>query len=82
MKTRLNMPPIYGNYKHDLSIPRPCPLCKLMILCSEFENDNITPEDLTSQENIERWNQINEVIKHNVEKRKIEGGKISKSWNI
>ena len=28
MKTRLNMLPIYGNYKHDLSIPRSCPLCK------------------------------------------------------
>ena len=89
MKTRLNMLPIYGNYKHDLSIPRPCPLCKLeddttehMILCPEVENDNITPEDLTSQENIELWNQINEVINHNVEKRKVEGGKISKSWNI
>ena len=42
MKTRLNMLPIYGNYKHDLSKPRPCPLCKLtddttehMILCKK-----------------------------------------------
>ena len=89
MKTRLNMLPIYGNYKHDLSIPRSCPLCKgeddtteHMILCPEVENDNITPEDLTSQENTELWSQINELIKHNVEKRKVKGGKISKNWNI
>ena len=89
MKTRLNMLPLYGNYKHDLTIPRPCPLCKLeddttehMILCREVENDNITPADLLSQEDIELWNQINEVIKHNIEKREVEGGKISRNWII
>ena len=86
MKTRLNMLPIYGNYKHDLSIPRPCPLCKLeddttehMILCPEVENDGITPEHLKGQENSELWNRINEVIKHNVEKRKVEEIPMAKS---
>ena len=29
IKTRLNMIRIYGNYKGDLTLPRPCPLCKM-----------------------------------------------------
>ena len=89
MKTRLNMLPIYGNYKHDLSLPRPCPLCKReddttehMILCREVGCDNIALEDLFDQDNVELWNQINEVIKHNVEKRRIEGGQMSKHWDL
>ena len=89
MRTRLNMLPVYGNYKHDLSLPRPCPLCKReddttehLILCGEVGNDNITLEDLSDQDNVELWSQINEVIKNNVEKRRIEGGQLNKNWDL
>ena len=89
MKTRLNMLPIYGNFRNDLSMSRPCPLCKLdddttehMISCREVENDNIAPDDLINQDNVELWEQINVVIKHNVEKRRVVGGMISEYWDV
>ena len=86
LKTRLNMIPIYGNYKGDLSLSRPCPLCKLeddttehMITCKEIEDSNLSPENLM-EEDSEMWTQINEVIHHNIEKRRIAGGKVSQHW--
>ena len=87
LKTRLNMLPIYGNYKGDLSLPRPCPLCKLeddttehMVMCKEIEDSNLSPENLM-EEDAEMWTQINEVLHHNIEKRKITGGKMSQHWS-
>ena len=76
LRTRLNMLPIYGNYKGNISLPRPCPLCKMtddttehLVTCKEVENDNLSEKDLMNDDNIELWHQINNVISHNMEKR-------------
>ena len=78
LRTRLNMLRVYGNYKGDLALPRPCPLCKAvddttehLVSCNEIENDNISETDLMNDDGVELWNQINMVINHNFEKRQL-----------
>ena len=73
------MLPIYGNYKGDTSFPRPCPLCKMvddttehLITCTEVQNDNIVPEDLMNDDNLELWYQISNTINHNIERRNVD----------
>lgn len=81
IKTRLNMIRIYGNYKGDLTLPRPCPLCKMeddttehLVSCQELGINGFTTNDLKEEENIELWKQINETINFNLEKRNILSG--------
>ena len=77
LRTRLNMIRIYGNYKGDISLTRPCPLCRMaddttehLITCGEVDNDNISTDDLV-EENTEIWHQINIIIANNMEKRRM-----------
>ena len=76
LKTRLNMIEIYGNYKHDLTLERLCPLCKEeedttehLLSCPAVEQNKISPAQLKNDDNPELWRQINELIAYNMEKR-------------
>jgi hypothetical protein len=53
LKTRLNMIPIYGNYKGDVTVKRTCLHCKMeddttehLISCKVFSNSTIKPAHL------------------------------------
>ena len=81
IKTKLNMLPIYGNYKGNLTLSRPCPLCEEvndttehLVSCSKLNVKGFTSEDLKDNSNIEKWRQINELVTHNMEKRRILAG--------
>ena len=86
LKIRLNMLPIYGNYKSNLAIPRLCPLCKEtddttehLVSCQELCVKGFTSDDLKDDANTEMWRQIIEVINYNMEKRSIWAGSLCKS---
>ena len=75
LKTKLNMQPIYGNYKGDLTKERLCPYCQEedditehLITCKVFET-SITKELLVGSENVELWRQVAELVKFNIENR-------------
>ena len=81
IKVKLNMLPIYGNYKGNLSLSRLCPLCKEaddttehLVSCSKLDLNGFTPEELKDDTNIEMWRQINQLVSYNMEKRKILAG--------
>ncbi len=76
LKTRLNMLPVYGNFKGDLSIPRLCQWCdeeddttEHFLTCKVVGVCNLNPEHLRNADNVELWRQINLVVKSNMDKR-------------
>ena len=76
LKTRLNMLPVYGNYKHDLSRQRLCVLCEKeddttehLLSCETMGVNNISSKHLENDDNVQLWNQINEVVTFNLENR-------------
>ncbi len=76
LKTRLNMLPVYGNYKHDLSLRRLCVLChqeddttEHLLTCNVLGVNNISPDHLKNDDNEQLWQQINEQISFNLENR-------------
>ena len=61
-KIRLNMIPIYGNYKSNLTIPRLCSLCREeddttehLVSCQKLNVKGFASEDLKDDENTELW---------------------------
>ena len=73
IKTRLNMLPVYGNYKHDLTLRRLCVLCdkeddttEHLLECEVMGVNNISAEHLKNDDNVQLWQQINEVTKFNL----------------
>ena len=75
LKTRLNMNPVYGNYKGDISRPRLCQYCtkeddttEHLLSCEVLETD-LTKDMLVDKGNPALWVQINEVIDFNLEHR-------------
>ena len=73
LKTRLNMIPIYGNYKGDVTLPRLCSHCNQeedttehLVSCEVFSNDLINPSHLRDEKNVERWRMINELVDSNM----------------
>ena len=67
---------IYGNYKHDLTLERMCPLCKQeedttehLLSCPAVEQNKITSDQIKNDDNPELWRQINELVSFNMEKR-------------
>ena len=76
IKTRLNMLPIYGNFKHDLSLRRLCLLCdkeddttEHLLSCESMGVNNISPEHLENDDNVQLWHQINEMTSFNLRNR-------------
>ena len=62
IKIRLNMLPIYGNYKGNLALMRPCPLCgevddttEHLVSCKKLNVNGFTSEDLKNNSNTEMW---------------------------
>ena len=77
LKTRMNMIPIYGNYKGDLSKERLCPYCKKaddttehLIECNRLGSTIHQKEDLLNTNNAEGWIMINERIQFNLQNRR------------
>ena len=73
LKTRLNMIPIYGNYKGDVTLPRLCSHCNQeedttehLVSCEVFSNHLINPSHLRDEKNVERWRMINELVDSNM----------------
>ena len=76
LKTRLNMIPIYGNVKGDVTIKRTCWHCRVeddttehLISCKIFQSNILKPEHLSNDENVEVWRMINEYIDCNLRNR-------------
>ncbi len=76
MKTRLNMQPVYGNYKGNLKFPRMCEYChehedttEHLITCESWGNSNLEVRDLHNEQNVTTWVQINERIRMNLKWR-------------
>ena len=77
IKTRLNMIPIYGNYKGDLTLPRLCTWCEIeddttehILTCSKMAVCNITPEHLQNDDNPDLWKVINTIVEANLGARR------------
>lgn len=82
LKTRLNMLPIYGNYKGDLTMERRCPYCKKvddttehLVECTELGRTTLTQEDLKSTNNSQKWRILNERIRFNLKHREEDANK-------
>ena len=77
LKIRLNMIPIYGNFRGDIYLRRQCIHCREnddttehLILCRIFENDFINVSHLKNDSNAELWKQINELVDTNLNLRR------------
>ena len=75
MRIRLNMIPIYGNYRGDLNMKRLCPHCLVnddttehILNCEVFQS-TISSADIYNDNNIETWKQILEVTDFNLNHR-------------
>ena len=75
LKTRLNMQPVYGNYKGDLTKPRLCQYCEEeddttehLVSCNVF-GWKFEKEQLTNEKNTELWLQINQLVDFNLKNR-------------
>ena len=75
IKTRLNMLPVYGNFKGDLTLPRLCVWCNEEddttehFLTSSMGVCNISPGHMQNDDNIELWREINKIVEENITKR-------------
>ena len=76
VQTRLNMLPIYGNFKGDVTLPRLCPWCEEaddttehILTCKEFGVCKFEPSQLSCEDDIILWHQVNSVIKINMDAR-------------
>ena len=75
LKTRLNMQPVYGNFKGDLSKPRLCHHCSKEddttehLLQCEVLKTELEVMDLFNETDPELWLQINELIEFNLKNR-------------
>ena len=70
IKIRLNMVQIYGNYKHNLALPRLCPYCnevddttEHLVSCRVLGVGNICPQDFINDNNCEMRAQVLEVVR-------------------
>ena len=73
LKVRLNMIPIFGNFKGDMTKRRLCPHCEKaddttehLITCRIYSNNILKIIHLTNDYNVELWRQIVELIDCNL----------------
>ena len=76
--TKLNMQPVYGNFKGNMLMPMMCPLCNMcedttehLLTCTEGGEIRDPKSYLEEDENIEQWRVINQIIANNLDKRKV-----------
>ena len=76
IKLKLNMTPIYGNFKGDVTKPQRCPYCndeddttEHLLTCSVFQPNGFTIENLENDDNPELWRQLNEMVSFNLKNR-------------
>ena len=79
IRTRLNMQPVYQNYKGDVSLGKLCPYCtrkedstEHLVECEELGRTMLKSQDLTNTKNTQLWRQLNERIGFNIDNRKKE----------
>lgn len=75
LRMRLNMIPVYGNYRGDLNMRRLCPHCEdnddtteHILNCEKFHS-MVTSDNIYDDRNIETWKQILEVTNFNLDHR-------------
>ena len=75
LRIRLNMIPVYGNYRGDLDMRRQCPHCEdnddtteHLLNCERFQS-MVSSEHISNDNNIATWKQIVEVVTCNMEHR-------------
>ena len=77
--TKLNMQPIYSNFKGDLTKRIMCPLCDVvedttehLVQCTEVTTkNNIDLINIREDQNIEKWRKVLDAIEMNFELRRI-----------
>ena len=76
IKTRLNMLPIYANYKADIKMDKMCTHCNQaedttehLVECNALGPTILTKDDLGETENAQLWKMINERIHFNMNNR-------------
>ena len=76
--TKLNMQPVYANYKGDMLLPMMCPICNKyeddtehLLICEGDEKECFDEfrDLLLEDENIEVWKKIDRIITNNMERR-------------
>ena len=77
LKIRLNMLKIYGNYKHELSLPRLCYYCneeddttEHLVSCKVMGIENLDSEHLHNENDCGLWTQVLEIVRFNMGNRK------------
>ena len=73
IKTRLNMLPVFANYKGDVSMEKTCAHCKMaddntehLVECRQLGDTILKREDICNDENPELWKLLNERIQYNL----------------
>ena len=76
LKTRLNMQPVYQNFKGDIKLERHCPYCiqnedstEHLVECQGLGSTWLKSDDLKNTDDTQLWRQINERIHFNIENR-------------
>ena len=76
LKTRLNMLPVYSNFKGDLNKDKICVHCKVeedntehLLECIQLGETLLTRNDLNDDRNPELWKLINERVQYNLDTR-------------
>ncbi len=76
IKIRLNMIEIYGNFKHNLTLPRLCPYCnevddttEHLVTCRVLGVGNVSPHDFINEDNCGLWTRVLEVVRFNLNNR-------------
>ena len=76
LKTRLNMQPVYANFKADIKLKKECPYCLKMedrtehlLECNELGRTMLRGDDLRNTTNAQLWKQMNERIQFNIDNR-------------
>ena len=76
LKTRLNMLPVYSNFKGDTTMENVCCHCKSeedntehLVECTALGETFLSKEDLKNSNNVELWKVINERTRYNLENR-------------
>ena len=77
LKTRLNMLPVYKNYKGDMTLNKMCQYCfseedstEHLVDCKELGRTMLSSEDIKNTNNKELWRQLIERITFNLENRR------------
>ena len=76
LKTRLNMLPVFANYKGDVSMDKTCAHCKMeddctehLVECRGIGETILKKDDINNDENPELWKLINERTQYNLKTR-------------